>query len=165
MSNLSFKSTSPEETGRIGAVLGNHAEPGDVFLLCGELGAGKTCLTQGIARGLGIEGHVGSPTFILVSIHHGRLPLFHIDLYRLDHLAEVMELGLEEYLEGSGVSVVEWADKALEVLPRSSLMVTLTLESETERLIKLEPQGERYDWLVQQAQKELGGDGKPASED
>ena len=156
MSAVLFKSRSPVETSRVGAALGRHAEPGDVFLLCGELGAGKTCLTQGIASGLGItEEHVGSPTFILVSIHQGRLPLYHIDIYRLDHVEEVLDLGLDEYLDGGGVSVVEWADKALGVLPTSCLMVTLTLDSDTERLIRLEPRGERYDRLVQQAQNEL----------
>jgi tRNA threonylcarbamoyladenosine biosynthesis protein TsaE len=166
MSNLLFRSHSPVETARIGAALGRHAGPGDVFLLCGDLGAGKTCLTQGIASGLGItKEHVGSPTFILVSIHQGRLPLYHIDLYRLDHVAEVMELGLEEYLEAAGVSVVEWADKAPGVFPPHFLMVTLTFESETERLISLEPRGERYDRLVQKTQKELGEDGKLDSED
>jgi len=149
-------SRTPEETSRIGASLGRHAQAGDIFLLCGELGAGKTRLAQGIATGLGIEEHVGSPTFILVTIHQGRLPLYHVDLYRLDHVADVLDLGLEEYLEGNGVSVVEWADKAMEVFPQPYLLVTLTYQGETGRLIRLEPQGERYDRLVQQVREELG---------
>ena len=154
---VSLRSHSPEETGRIGAALGRYAEAGDLFLLCGELGTGKTCLTQGVARGLEIDEHVGSPTFILVAIHQGRLPLYHIDLYRLDRVKEVLELGLEEYLEGKGVSVVEWADKALGVFPLPFLLVTLVYQGEGERLIHMEPRGERYDRLVQQVQSELSG--------
>ena len=150
-----LRSHSPEETRRIGVSLGRYVEAGDVLLLCGDLGAGKTCLTQGIANGLGIQGYVRSPTFVLVSIHHGRLPLYHIDIYRLDHVAEVLDLGLDEYLEGEGVSVIEWADKALEVFPRSCLVVTLDFESEKERLIRLEPRGEHYERLVLQVQEEL----------
>ena len=88
-------------------------------------GAGKTCLTQGIAKGLEVDGYVRSPTFVLVTIHQGRLPLYHIDIYRLDHIAEVLDLGLDEYLAGDGVSVIEWADKAPEAFPDDCLRVTL----------------------------------------
>ena len=130
--------------------MGRYVEAGDILLLCGDLGAGKTCLTQGIAKGLGIQGYVRSPTFVLVSIHHGRIPLYHVDIYRLDHVAEVLDLGLEEYLAGDGVSVVEWADKALEAFAQSCLVVTLDFEGEKERLIRLEPHGERYERLVLQ---------------
>ena len=145
-----LKSRSAAETRRIGASLGRLSEAGDVLLLCGDLGAGKTCLTQGIAKGLGIEGYVRSPTFVLVSIHHGRLPLYHMDIYRLDHVAEVVDLGLEEYLAGDGVSVIEWADKALEAFPQPFLLVTLDFEGEKERVIRLEPRGERYERLATQ---------------
>ncbi|MFH1559832.1 MAG: tRNA (adenosine(37)-N6)-threonylcarbamoyltransferase complex ATPase subunit type 1 TsaE [Chloroflexota bacterium] len=155
MPPLLLRSHTPQETRRIGAALGRYAEVGDVLLLCGELGAGKTCLTQGIARGLGIEEYVRSPTFVLVSIHRGRLPLYHIDIYRLDQVAEVLDLGLEEYLAGDGVSVIEWADKALEAFPQPFLLVTLDFEGEKERLIRLEPRGERYERLVLQVQDEL----------
>ena len=155
MSPLLLRSHSPQETRRIGAALGRYAEAGDVLLLCGDLGAGKTCLTQGIASGLGIEGYVRSPTFVLVSVHNGLLPLYHIDIYRLDHVAEVLDLGLEEYLAGDGVSVIEWADKALEAFPHPFLLVTLEFEDENERLLRLEPQGERYERLVLQVQDEL----------
>ncbi|MQF48609.1 tRNA (adenosine(37)-N6)-threonylcarbamoyltransferase complex ATPase subunit type 1 TsaE [SAR202 cluster bacterium AC-647-N09_OGT_505m] len=157
-----LRSNSPGETRRIGASLGRHAEYGDVLLLCGDLGAGKTCLTQGIARGLGIEGYVRSPTFVLVSIHRGRLALYHIDIYRLENLAEVLDLGLEEYLEGDGVSVIEWADKALEAFPQSCLLVTMVVDGEKERLIRLEPLGERYERLVTQVHEELSKSTSPS---
>jgi tRNA threonylcarbamoyladenosine biosynthesis protein TsaE len=156
MPSVVFKSHSAAETRRIGASLGCYLEAGDILLLCGELGAGKTCLTQGIAKGLEIDGYVRSPTFVLVSIHQGRLPLYHVDIYRLDNVVEVFDLGLEEYLAGDGVSVIEWADKALEAFPQSCLLVTLDYEGKNERLLRLEPHGERYERLLLQVQDELG---------
>ena len=155
MTPLVLNSHSARETARIGRVLGQFAEPGDVFLLSGDLGTGKTCLTQGIAKGLGVEDYVRSPTFVLVNIHHGRLPLYHIDIYRLDEVAEVVDLGLEEYLAGDGVSVIEWASKALEVFPQPYMLVTLTYEGENERVVQLEARGERYERLLTQVEKRL----------
>ena len=155
MTPLVLRSHSARETARIGSALGQYAEAGDVFLLSGELGAGKTCLTQGIAKGLGVDEYVRSPTFVLVSVHQGRLPLYHIDIYRLDEVAEVVDLGLEEYLAGDGVSVIEWASKALEVFPQPYMLVTLTYEGENERLIQLEAMGERYESLLSQVEKRL----------
>ena len=155
MPQVIFRSDSPGRTRRIGFSLGHFAQAGDVFLLSGDLGAGKTCITQGIAKGLGVEGYVRSPTFVLLSIHSGRLPLYHVDIYRLDHVAEVQDLGLEEYLAGDGVSVIEWADKALEVFPKSCLRIMLDFNGEKERLIKLEPYGKRYEQLVLQTSSEL----------
>ena len=155
MTPLVLRSHSARETARIGSALGQYAEAGDVFLLSGELGAGKTCLTQGIAKGLGVDGYVRSPTFVLVSVHQGRLPLYHIDIYRLDEVAEVVDLGLEEYLAGDGVSVIEWASKALEVFPQPYMLVTLTYEGENERLIQLEAMGERYESLLSQVERRL----------
>ena len=155
MTPLVLRSHSARETARIGSALGQYAEAGDVFLLSGELGAGKTCLTQGIAKGLGVDEYVRSPTFVLVSVHQGRLPLYHIDIYRLDEVAEVVDLGLEEYLAGDGVSVIEWASKALEVFPQPYMLVTLTYEGENERLIQLEARGERHESLLSQVEKRL----------
>ena len=155
MNPLVLRSHSARETARIGSALGQYAEAGDVFLLSGELGAGKTCLTQGIAKGLGVDEYVRSPTFVLVSVHQGRLPLYHIDIYRLDEVAEVVDLGLEEYLAGDGVSVIEWASKALEVFPQPYMLVTLTYEGENERLIQLEAMGKRYESLLSQVEKRL----------
>ena len=155
MTPLVLRSHSARETARIGSALGQYAEAGDVFLLSGELGAGKTCLTQGIAKGLDVDEYVRSPTFVLVSVHQGRLTLYHIDIYRLDEVAEVVDLGLEEYLAGDGVSVIEWASKVLEVFPQPYMLVTLTYEGENERLIQLEAMGERYESLLAQVEKRL----------
>lgn len=153
---LDFVSHGVEQTHRIGRRLGELAESGDVFLLTGDLGAGKTCLTQGIAMGLGIGVPITSPTFTLLNEYTirscgGRLSLYHADLYRLDNAAvEAPDLGLdtEEYLYGTGVSVIEWAEKAAALWPADHLAVRLRLVSETKRSIRLEPFGERYIRLV-----------------
>jgi len=143
-------SESPEETQQVGMQLGKLSQPGDVFLLVGGLGAGKTCLTQGIAWGLGIEGYAASPSFVLINQYRGRLPLYHIDLYRLDSIEEVTELGLDDYLYGNGVCVVEWAEKAWAVLPNENLTVEMSFFSDTSRSITLKPNGKRYIEMISQ---------------
>lgn len=153
MSHLEVISHSPEETRRFGAKLGRLAQPGDVFLLCGGLGVGKTCLVQGIARGLGIRDYVASPSFVLVRELSGRLPLYHIDFYRLDHLEEIAELGLDDYLYGKGVSAVEWAEKGLSLLPEEHLSIEIGFLSGKERRLKLKPHGQRYRQLISKLKK------------
>ncbi|MBM3167557.1 MAG: tRNA (adenosine(37)-N6)-threonylcarbamoyltransferase complex ATPase subunit type 1 TsaE [Chloroflexi bacterium] len=146
---LKLTSHSPEETQRLGAELGKLSQSGDVFLLVGNLGSGKTCLTQGIAWGLDVREYAFSPSFVIVREYHGRLPLYHVDLYRLDHLGEIVDLGLDEYFYGNGVSVVEWADKGLAALPEENLLITLEHVAETKRSIRLEANGKRYSQLVE----------------
>src|SRR5690349_17851059 len=104
-----FVTHNPEETQDIGWRLGELAQAGDVFLLTGDLGAGKTCLTQGIAYGLGSKEYAASPSFVIMRELKGRLTLYHMDLYRLDRIEEIVDLGLDDYLYGKGVCVVEWA--------------------------------------------------------
>ena len=128
----------------MGEALGRGAVRGDVMLLQGNLGAGKTCLTQGIALGLGIHGPVRSPTFILANEHHGRLTLYHVDLYRLDALEEVEDLGLDDYIEGEGLTVVEWADKVPKYFPVQHLLIHLERTGETSRRIRFTARGQRY---------------------
>ena len=111
---------SPEDTQRIGRALGAHAGPGHIYLLLGELGAGKTCFAQGVLWGLGVDEYARSPSFVLVAQYQGRLTMYHIDLYRLDTADEVYDLGLEEYLCGDGVCVVEWADRASSLLSQDT---------------------------------------------
>ena len=130
---LRLVTNTPEETQAVGHALGAQAQAGDIFLLTGPLGAGKTCLTQGIARGLGVEGYVRSPTFVLMTRHHGRLTLHHVDLYRIDGAEAAWDLGLDEQLSGGGVCVVEWADKAEELFPGSSLWIDLAYCGSEER--------------------------------
>ncbi len=144
MSDLELISHSPEQTQRCGVRIGELALPGDIFLLVGNLGVGKTCLTQGIAWGLSIEGYALSPSFIIVRELYGRLPLYHIDLYRLSHIEEIEELGLDDYLYGDGVCVVEWAEKGLSVLPAEYLLIEISYLADTERRFQFKPGGKRY---------------------
>ena len=148
LTHLALVSHSPEETQRVGVCLGRSAQPGDVFLLVGELGAGKTCLTQGIAWGLDIEDYALSPSFVIMRELYGRLPLYHIDLFRLERLAEIEDLRLDDYLYGSGVCVVEWAEKGLELLPPEHLLIELDFRDDTQRGLHLKPHGKRYRELL-----------------
>jgi tRNA threonylcarbamoyladenosine biosynthesis protein TsaE len=126
---LDVISHSAEQTRRLGMHLGRLVRAGDVICLHGELGVGKTCLVQGIGRGMGIEVPINSPSFILVNEYAppgSRLRLYHIDLYRLDKaVPEALAIGLDEYLYGAGVCVIEWADRAAEIMPADHLTVEL----------------------------------------
>ncbi len=145
---LRLISQSADYTRRLGEYLGKLAEAGDVYLLVGGLGSGKTCLAQGVARGLGVQQYVSSPSFVLIREHQGRLPFYHVDFYRLDRIEEIADLGLDDYLSGEGVCVIEWADKGMAVLPEEHLLVTMEYLSEDERAITMEPRGGRYVSLV-----------------
>jgi tRNA threonylcarbamoyladenosine biosynthesis protein TsaE len=151
MQPLTLNSDSPEQTQLLGSYLGQLAQKADVFLLTGELGTGKTCLVQGIARGLHVKEYAFSPSFVILRQYHGRLPLYHIDFYRLDQIEEIADLGLEEYFYGDGVCAVEWADKGLHVVPQDNLLISIHYVpvSQTGRSICLKPQGERYNELVE----------------
>jgi tRNA threonylcarbamoyladenosine biosynthesis protein TsaE len=137
-------SSSSEETKRFGRLLGRNAESGDIVLLIGDLGAGKTTFTQGIAEGIGVNEPVRSPTFVLVLQYQGRLLLNHIDLYRIGGLAEVLDMGLDEYLLADGISIIEWANRASDAFPQSRLEITLEHVNENERLLNLAGYGDRH---------------------
>ena len=138
-----FQTHSPEETQAIGEQFGQTLKPGDVVALIGDLGAGKTCLTQGIARGVGIftDQVVNSPSYTLINEYEGAIPVYHIDLYRLEHHGEIVELGLEEYLEGDGICIIEWADRMLELLPEHHIRLQIRWEDEFTRTIELRCSG------------------------
>ena len=146
-SSLNLASRSPEETQRLGRIIGELARPGDIILLSGPLGAGKTCLAQGIARGLGVMENAASPSYVLMREFAGRLPLYHMDLYRLE-FREIDELGLDDYLYGRGVCVIEWAEKAGALLPADHLFIKLDYAGESERNIEIIPRGTRYDEMA-----------------
>jgi tRNA threonylcarbamoyladenosine biosynthesis protein TsaE len=117
--------TRPEETEAAGARLAASLSGGAVIALTGELGAGKTCFAQGLARGLGVATRATSPTFVLINEYRGRLPVHHVDLYRIASLTEAMDLGLLELLDGDGVTVVEWADRLAPLLPPRTIHVRI----------------------------------------
>ena len=134
-----FISHSPAETESLGETFGRAMRRRMVVALSGDLGSGKTQLVKGIARGLGITARVHSPTFTLVNEYPGgRLPLFHLDLYRLETRSQLLSAGVEEYLNPDGVTVIEWAERLQEALPAGTLFVNIEILSETERRITYE---------------------------
>jgi tRNA threonylcarbamoyladenosine biosynthesis protein TsaE len=148
--SLRIRSNSPEETQAVGEAIGAQAQPGDAYLLTGILGAGKTCLTQGIGRGLEVPGYVRSPTFVLTARHRGRLMLYHLDLYRIGGPAEAWDLGLDEQLFGEGVCVVEWADRAAELFPPGCCWINLDYGPDANcRDLTLSTDSPRYEALLQ----------------
>lgn len=145
---FSVLTRSPEETASLGQALGGLLRAGDVLLLQGTLGAGKTLLTQGVAKGIGISDYVTSPTFILVNQYNGPLTLYHVDLYRIEAAAEAVDLGLDDYFFGDGVCVVEWPERAMAAMPLDYLHVIIEHAGENERSLMFRPAGPRYDALV-----------------
>lgn len=137
---LTLRAPAPEDTRAVGEALAPLLRPRDAVALTGELGAGKTVFVQGVARGLGIEEPVVSPTFTLIKEYTGRLDVAHVDVYRLDRVQDVVDLGLEELGEGEDVLLVEWGDAVEGLLPPDRLRVELTVEdpsgaSDTRRLV------------------------------
>ena len=122
-------SNSPERTRTLGETLGRLLVKGDVVALVGELGSGKTVLAQGLANGLGIDSdeYVSSPSFALVNQYRGRIPIYHIDTYRLGGALDMVALGYEDYFEPDGVTIIEWADKVEELLPEKCLLITIAI--------------------------------------
>ena len=127
-----IETRSPEETFQVGKSLGEKAYPGQVITLTGDLGVGKTVFTQGFAAGLGIEEPVNSPTFTIVQVYEqGRLPFYHFDVYRINDIDEMYEIGCEEYFYGEGVCFIEWAQLIQEMIPENA--VTITIEKDLEK--------------------------------
>lgn len=148
-------STSVEQTQRFGSRLGALLQAGDVICLEGELGTGKTAFVRGLARGLGVEGPITSPTFTLLNEYRGRgqrLPLFHVDVYRLDNPLEVESLGLDEYLFDDGVCAIEWADRIRTLLPEERLWISLRHydAGDNRRGLMMIGQGSRYEALLRE---------------
>ena len=137
---IRFKTTSPEQTESFGYELAKSLCGGDVIALTGDLGAGKTCLTRGIARGLGSTSHVSSPTFTIVNEYDGgRLMLFHFDTYRLSGPDDFLMSGLDEYFYRDGVCVIEWADRIEDLLPEDAKVIRLAYGgAEEERIVEAE---------------------------
>ena len=153
---LRITTHGPEETQTLGRRLGEVMEGGELVLMSGDLGAGKTCMTQGIAWGLGVNEHARSPTFVLVSEYEGRLTLFHADLYRVDDPLEAEDLGLDETYGNGGVCVVEWAEKADAIFPEDHLRVNFTIAGPDERIVELRAGGEKHEALLGKLREDVG---------
>ncbi|WP_425060263.1 tRNA threonylcarbamoyladenosine biosynthesis protein TsaE [Sporomusa carbonis] len=148
---LVFKTASPDETYELGQEVARVLKPGDVLCLSGNLGTGKTLLTQGIAAGLNVTDAVASPTFTVLNVYQGmadggqELSIYHFDLYRLEHPAELADIGFDHYIGAGGVAIIEWPEKFLEFLPEERLWLTLKPgDSPSERVICLKDEGARY---------------------
>lgn len=155
---------SPEQTRRLGMHLGKLVEPGDILLLWGQIGAGKTLLTQGMARGLGVDDYVQSPTFTLAVEHDGKrsdgtpLTLYHIDLYRIDGPSDFDTFGYEDYLDDTaGVVVIEWPERLGTEIPEQYLLINIEYVADTKRKLTFYPRGERYTGRVSKLRREVYG--------
>ena len=148
MKKLQKETYSAEETKALGEILGQKAEADMVFLLDGDLGAGKTTLTQGIARGLGISRHVTSPTFTIHKVYQGRLVLHHIDAYRLEGISQ--DLGFDEVLEDGGLTVMEWSAFTPDLIPANYLRIAIRLKDDDNRVFEFEAHGEAYEKLLEE---------------
>ncbi len=153
MNGYVFLSNSPVATSALGRRIGERLKAGSIIALIGELGCGKTLLTRGICAGLGVNlRQVNSPTFVLVNEYQGRLPVYHMDLYRLADIAEGFEIGILDYLARaeSGVIVVEWAEKVLSLFPEDYLKVQFDVLSARKRRIVFSASGDRYNNLLRE---------------
>ena len=158
---FSIETHSAEQTLALGRKLAGQLTAGDVILLRGELGAGKSALTRGIAAGLGVTGYVTSPSFTILQVHdESRMPLYHFDWYRLSGADELYELSLDEYLYGQGVSVVEWPDQAQEAIPERALSIEIEALGDSWRRFTMTPTGGFHpvDWAA------LHSDNEPEKE-
>jgi len=158
---LVLSSKSPEQTLYWGKLLGMMLEGGDVVALIGELGTGKTTLTQGIADGLGVgkECYVTSPTFTIINEYKGRVPVYHLDFYRIESPSEIENLGLEEYLLGEGVAIIEWAEKIKKFLSREYLMIILDYVEYSVRKMSMRGVGRRYGEMIKKIEMKIKREG------
>ena len=141
-----FTTNSPEETKCLGKKIGKLLKAGNVVALIGNLGAGKTVIAKGLCSGLGVkEDYITSPTYTIINQYDGKIPVYHIDLYRLKDSSELYNLGWDEYIYGHGVCVVEWADKAGEMLSEEYLMINIDVTGEKRRKITLQAKGASYE--------------------
>ena len=147
MKELRVVTYAPDQTRALGKKLGSLIDGSFLITLSGELGAGKTTFTQGLARGLEITRNVTSPTFTLMKSYKGRLPLYHIDAYRLEDIDQ--DLGFEEYVAGDGVCVIEWSNFIEDVLPEERLSINLTISDDDSRMLVFSAYGDKYEEVLE----------------
>lgn len=144
-------SNSQVETENFGERVGQNVEPGQIICLSGDLGVGKTAFVKGIAKGLGVEGYITSPTFTIVNEYHGKFRLYHFDVYRVNDIDELYEIGFDEYIFGDGISVIEWAELIEPIIPKDRLWINIDKDiakGDDYREIVLKPLGQRYEELT-----------------
>ncbi|MBO7582336.1 MAG: tRNA (adenosine(37)-N6)-threonylcarbamoyltransferase complex ATPase subunit type 1 TsaE [Treponema sp.] len=135
---MTFTTSSAEETIELGKKIGKLLKKGDIIAMQGTLAAGKTTITKGIAQALGITETITSPTFCLISEYEGTMPLYHMDVYRLDGTEDFINLGTDDMLYGDGVSIIEWSEKIMDELPSSTIILKITPQEDGKRLIEID---------------------------
>ena len=135
---LTFITHSPDETIELGRQIGLKLKKGDIIAMQGTLAAGKTTITKGIAQALEISDTITSPTFCLISEYSGKMPLYHMDVYRLDGVEDFINLGTDDMLYGDGVSIIEWSEKIMDELPKKTITLKITLNEDSSRTITIE---------------------------
>ncbi len=142
---------SPDETFALGKKVGRLVKPGMVICLSGEMGAGKTAITQGIVEGAGVEDYVTSPTYTIVNEYRGRIPIYHFDVFRIEDMEELYEIGFDEYLYGEGVVIIEWASYIKEILPQEYLWISIKKDKNfTNRIFTFTAEGKFYEDLIKE---------------
>ena len=153
-------STHEDITVNIGKILGRSSMPGDVYLLSGDLGSGKTRLTQGILKGLGSGELARSPTFVLVTEYEARIPVYHMDFYRLDDHISIERMQIDEYLYGDGICVIEWANKSLDVFPEDSIKVHFDIsKTESERQLTFSTMSAKHSEIFSELERYIDSEG------
>lgn len=157
---LVIRSQNEEETRTFGRILGKRVSRGAVIALKGDLGAGKTVFTQGVAQGAGVSGTVNSPSYVLMNLYYGRVELYHFDFYRLEEEDDLFELGLEEYFYGEGITLIEWADKFPSILPADRLEINIKKDDKDwdVRYLSFKPVG-KFDYSFLEEIKEYASAG------
>jgi tRNA threonylcarbamoyladenosine biosynthesis protein TsaE len=150
---LNIVTHSPGETREFGHKLADMLKTKDVICLIGDLGTGKTLFVQGIANGLGVQEDVTSPTFTLMNVYQGIIPVYHFDLYRLDYPEQLLDVGFEEYTAADGVALIEWADKFPDWMPEECLWIEFIPESANSRRLALKAKGARYRQMLEELKK------------
>lgn len=151
---LKIKLDTLDDTEELGIKLGKILKAGDILCLNGELGAGKTTMTQAIGKGLEVDDYITSPTFNLINEYYGRVPVYHFDVYRLEKVEEVWDLGFEEYFYGNGVSIIEWAEIIEEVLPEERIVIDLKKTEDLKgRIAYITGKGDSYEKIVEELSK------------
>ena len=149
-----IKANNLQDTDKIGKIIGECLQSGTVICLEGDLGAGKTTLSQSIAKGLGIKDYVTSPTFTIIKEYKGRLSLFHMDAYRLESEDDMYDLGYDEYINSDGVCIIEWASKIKGLIPKSAINITININFEDNiRELNIDGAGEQFDIIKEELQK------------
>lgn len=147
---MEIVSTAPEKTFSFGRQLGQLLQEGSVLCLIGDLGAGKTLLVQGIAQGLGLNEEITSPTFTVMNVYEGNIPVYHFDLYRLESPEQLVDIGFDEYTNAGGIAIIEWPDKFPGFMPDSYLRIELIKTGDNDRLIKVSSQGAHHHLLYEE---------------